>query len=64
MRRPPCPEDDDRGDVEEHCNDNDGDDDYDHRGSVETNAGKSDWADCYLGPFDNTTIRYVVAAMV
>ena len=28
------------------------------------NAGESDGADCCMEPFDNTTIRYVVAAMV
>ena len=57
MRRPPRPQDND-GDNDD-CNDND-----DHRGAVETNAGKSNGSDCYLAPFDNTTIRYVVAAMV
>ena len=65
MRRPPHPQyddRDDRSDVDEHCNDDDDNDD--HRGSVETNAGERDGADCYLAPFDNTTIRYVVAAMV
>ena len=64
MRRPPCPQDDDRDDVDEHRNNDNGNDDDDHRGTVETNAGESNRADCYLSPFDNTTIWYVVAAMV
>ena len=98
-RRPPRPQDDDVDDVGEHRNKN-GDDNDDHCGAVETNAGESDGADenwdspafsfeavrqfntnviaChmttgdmrwyivefYLAPFDNTTIRYVEAAMV
>ena len=65
IRRPPRPEDDDRNDVNEHCDDNDDDnDDDDHGGAVETNEGESDRADCYLALFANTTIWYVVAAMV
>ena len=72
IRRRRRPEDDDRNDVDKHHNndddddddDNDDDDDDDHRGAVETIAGESDGADCYLALFDNTTIRYVVAAMV
>ena len=39
--------------------------DYDdHRGAAETNAGESNGDDCYLALFTNTTIRYVVTAMV
>ena len=56
IRRPPCPEDDD-----DDCDD---DDDDNHRGAVETNAGESDGADCYLSLFANITIWCVVAAMV
>ena len=59
MMRPPRPQNDDCNDVDKHRNDDDG-----HYGEVETNAGDSDGANCYLAPFDNTTIRYVVAAMV
>ena len=66
--RPPCPEDDDRNDVDEHRNDEDNeydeDEDNDHRRAVETISGESDGADCYLELFANTTIWYVVAAMV
>ena len=62
MRRPPHPQDDDRDDIDKNCDD--GDDNDDHRGSVETDAGERGESDCYLAPFDNTTIRYVVAAMV
>ena len=62
MRRPPCPQDDDRDDVDEDCEEDD--ENYDHHGEVEKNAGESDGADCYLAPFDNTPIQYVVAAMV
>ena len=61
MKRPPRPQDDDIGDVDEHRGDDNGDG---HCGAVETNAGESDGADCYLVLFNNTTIRYVVAAMV
>ena len=32
--------------------------------AVETIAGESDWADCYLGLFAYRTFRYVVAVMV
>ena len=64
MRRPPRPQEDDRNNVDEHRDDEDGDDNEDNRGAVETNAGESDGANCYLALFDNTTIRYVVAAMV
>ena len=35
-----------------------------HCGAVETNAGESDGDNCYMEPFHNTTIRYVVSAMV
>ena len=64
MRRPPCPQDNDRDSFDEHCDNDDGDDDEDHRGAVETNTGERDGTDCYLATFDNTTIRYVVVAMV
>ena len=64
MRRPPCPQDDNRNDVNGHRDDNGGGDNDDHNGAVETNSGESDRANCYLAPFDNTTIRYVVVAMV
>ena len=102
MRRPPRPQEDNRNDVDERRDDNDGkeDNDDDHRGAVDMNAGESDGAKenwdspafsveairqfnanviachlttgdrrwyivgCYLAPFDNTTIRYVDAAMV
>ena len=58
IRRPPCPQDNDRDDVDKHRgNDN-------QRGAVETNVGESDGADCYLAPFDSTMIWYVVSAMV
>ena len=63
IRRPPCPKDDYRDDVDEHRDENENDGDN-HRGAVETNEGESDGADCYLALFANTTIRYVVAAMV
>ena len=64
-RRTPRPQEDDRDNVDEDCNDDDDEDDNnDHRRAVETNAGKSDGAECYLSPFDNTTIWYVVAAIV
>ena len=59
MRRPPRPQDNNRDDVEKHR-----DDDDNHRKAVETNAGERDGANCYLEPVDNTTIWYVVAAMV
>ena len=64
MRRPHGPQDDNRDDVDEHRDDDGGNDHEDHRRELETNAGESDRAECYLAPFDNTTIRYVVAAMV
>ena len=65
IRRPPRPKDDDRDDVDEHCDNNDDDDEDDnHRRAVETNAGESDWANCYLALFTKKTIQYVVAAMV
>ena len=64
MRRHPLPQDDYCNNFDEHQDDDTGDKDEDHRGAVETNAGESDRADCYLAPFDNTTIWYVVAAMV
>ena len=63
-RRPPRPQDYDGDDVDEHRDENDGNDDDDHYGAVETNAGEIDGADCYLAPFDNTMILYVVVAMV
>ena len=62
IRRPPRPKDDNCDDVDEHRDDND--DNKDHRGAAETNAEESNGADCYLALFSNTTIRYVVAAMV
>ena len=40
------------------------DDDDDHHREVETNGGESEGANCYLSPFDNKTIRYVVVVMV
>ena len=46
-RRPPRPKYNDFGDVDKHRDDNDGDDDDDHCGAVETNAGESDGADEY-----------------
>ena len=64
MRRPLRPQDDDRDDVDKHRDDNDGDNDDNHYSVVETNAGDSDGANCNLAPFENTTIQYVVAAMV
>ena len=64
IRRPPFSQYNDRNDVDEHRNNNSGNDNDDHRRAVETNAGESDGADCYLAPFKNTTIWYVVAAMV
>ena len=64
MRRPSWPHDDNRDNVYEHCNDNNSNNYDDHRGAVETNTGESDGANCYLELFDNTTIWYVVAAMV
>ena len=48
IRRPPCPEDDDRNVVDEHRDNDDNDDDEEHRGAVETIAGEIDGADCYL----------------
>ena len=50
--------------VGKHRNDNNNEDDDDHRKAVETNAGESNGADCYLEPFDNTMIQYLMAAMV
>ena len=64
MRSPPYLQDDDRDDVDEHRNDNDGDDNDDHCVAVEPNAGESNGANYYMAPFDNTTIWYVVEAMV
>ena len=58
----PGPKDDDRDNVDKHQDDDDDDDD--HSGVVETNAGESNGANCYLVLFANTAIRYVVAAMV
>ena len=45
MRRPPCPQYNDRNDVDEHRDDDDGNDDEEHRGSVEMNARESNGAD-------------------
>ena len=64
MRRPPGPQDEDHDDVDKHCNNNNSDDNDDHLGAAETNAGERDGTDCYLAPFDKTTIWYVVVAMV
>ena len=66
MRRPPCPQEDNRNNVEkQRDDDNDGgNDNENHCGAVETNSGESNGANCYLEPFDNTTIRYELAAMV
>ena len=58
IRRPPRPEDDDRNNIDKHR------DNGDHYGAVEKNTGESNRADCYPIPFANTTIWYVVAAMV
>ena len=63
IRMPPCPEDNDRNNVDEHRDDDDDDND-DHRRAVETNARESDGSDCYLALFANKMIRYLVAAMV
>ena len=63
MRSTTRPQDYNRNDVDKHCDEN-GDEDDDHHGTVETNTGKSYRANFYLAPFDNTTIRYAVAAMV
>ena len=64
MKRPPRPQDENRNDVGKHRDNDNGDDNGDHRRAVEMNVLESDWADCYLAPFNNTTIRYVLAAMV
>ena len=64
MSRPPRPQDDNRDDVDKHGNDDDGEDNNNHRRAVETNVEERDGADFYLVPFNNTTIRYVLAAMV
>ena len=54
MRRTSFPHDDDRDDVNEHRkNGNDGKDNDNHCGAVETNAGDIDGADCYLAPLNN-----------
>ena len=42
MSRPPCHQYDNLNDVDEHRNNDDGENDDDHRGAVETNAGESD----------------------
>ena len=47
MRRPPQPQDNDPDNVDKHCNDGDNDDD--HRGAVETNAVESDWSNKIKG---------------
>ena len=63
--RPPRPQDNDRDNVDENCNDNDDDNENDdHHSAVKTNSEESDRANFYLAPFDNTTIQYVVVAMV
>ena len=64
MRRPPRLHDDDRNDVDGHRNDDNDDDNYNHRGAVETNTGESNGSDCYLSLFDNTKVQYVVEVMV
>ena len=63
-RRPPCPWEDDHNDVDEHRDDDNGNNDDGHCGSVDTSTGESNGAYCYMLPFNNATIRYVVAAMV
>ena len=64
MRRPPSPQDDDRNNFDKDRDHDDEDDNDDHRGVVETNVGGSDGKECYPSLFDNTTIRYLAAAMV
>ena len=64
MRRPPRPQYNDRYDVDKHHDDEGGNDNDDHSGAVETNAGERYRADYHLAPFDNTMIRYVVEVMV
>ena len=44
MRRTPCPQDDDGDNVDKHCKDDNGEDNNDHRGAVETNKRESDGA--------------------
>ena len=61
MKRPPRSQDDNRNDVDKHCDDDyDGDNNDNHRGAVETNKEESDGSDCYLEPLHNTKIWYVV----
>ena len=57
IRRPPRPKDNNR-------NNNEDDNDDNHRGEVETNAREGEESNCYLAPFHNTIIQYVVAAIV
>ena len=64
LRRPPCPQEDDHNDVDKNRKDDNSNNDDDHRGAVVTNTGEINGADCYLAPFDNTNIRYVVTTMV
>ena len=64
MRSPPCPQDDDRDDVDKHRDDDERNDNDDHRGAVETNAGESNGYYCHLALFNNTPFRYVVEAIV
>ena len=45
MRRPPRPQDNDRDNVDKHRDNDDGDNNDDHHGPVETNAGESNRAD-------------------
>ena len=51
-------------DVEKHCDDDEVNNNDNHRGAVVFNAGEIDRADCYLAPFENITIWYVVTAML
>ena len=65
IRRPPSPQANNCDDSDKHFNNGDnGNDNDNHRGAVETNTGESNEANFYLALLDNTTIRYVVAAMV
>ena len=45
---PTCPEDDDRHNVDGHCDNDNDDNDDDHHGAVEKIAVESDGANCYL----------------
>ena len=64
VRKHPSPQDDEHDDFDEHRNDDNCDDNVDHCREVVANAIESDWTNCYLVPLDNTTIRFVVEAMV